>query len=180
MFEMLLVDSCFTGNLPVLLLVINTNTLPDNETVHTLSENNLFLLLQSDEVLQSLAQTLSEEFETYIKLNGVRKGSIKVDMVLGDLSRLEYIKEMSDKGVLSSIVDRILITSEFISSCQADDVTLDVVVNEESYQQLKSRSGECNTPKLRTVGIFILYYNIFTVTVFFKMQNKVYMKSDLM
>ena len=144
MFEILLVDSCFTGNLPVLLLVINANTLPDNETVHTLSENNLFLLLQSEELLQSLAQTLSEEFEAHIKLNGVRKGSIKVDMVLGDLSRLEYIKEMSDKWVLSSIVDRILMTPEFISSCQAEDVTLEVVVNEESYQQLKCRTGECN------------------------------------
>ena len=144
MFEMLLVDSCFAGNLPVLLLVINTNTIPDNETVHTLSENNLFLLLQSDEVLQSLAQTLSEEFEAHIKLYGVRKGSIKVDMVLGDLSRLEYIKEMSDKWVLSSIVDRILMTPEFISSCQAEDVALEVVLDEESFQKLRSHSGEHN------------------------------------
>ena len=65
-------------------------------------------------------------------------------MVLGDLSRLEYIKEMSDKWVLSSIVDRILMTPEFISSCQAEDVALEVVVDEESYQQLKSHSGEYN------------------------------------
>ena len=133
-----------TANAPVLTLIITTSTVPDTKTLHTSAENNLLSLLKSEEVLQALAHTLAQTFEANIKLNGVRKGSIKVDMVLGDLSRLEYIKEMSDKWVLSSIVDNILMTPEFISSCQAEDVALEVVVDEESYQQLKSHSGEYN------------------------------------
>ena len=132
---------CFTGTTPLTLCII-TRTLPNNETVHTSAENNLLTLLSSEEVLTSLAQALSEEFEAYIKLEGVRKGSIKIDMILGNLSVLEYMKEMSDKWVLSNIVDSILITPEFISSCQAEDVALEVVVDEESYKKIKSNSGK--------------------------------------
>ena len=131
---------CFSGT--TLTLCIITRTLPNNETVHTSAENNLLTLLSSEEVLTSLAQALSEEFEAYVKLEGVRKGSIKIDMILGNLSVLEYIKEMSDKWVLSNIVDSILITPEFISSCQAEDVALEVVVDEESYKKIKSNSGK--------------------------------------
>ena len=132
---------CSTGTNPLTLCII-TRTLPNNETVHTSAENNLLTLLSSEEVLTSLAQALSEEFEAYIKLEGVRKGSIKIDMILGNLSVLEYMKEMSDKWVLSNIVDSILITPEFISSCQAEDVALEVVVDEESYNQIKSNAGK--------------------------------------
>ena len=131
----------FTGNPPLLTLVITTNTLPGTKIVHILAEKNLLSLLQSDEVLQKLAQTLSEKFKAPIQLTGVRTGSIKVDMVLEDLSGLECIKEMSDKWVLSAIVDSVLMTQDFIESCQAEDVALEVVVEDKSYQQLKSHSG---------------------------------------
>ena len=147
----------FTGNPSLLTLVITTNTLPDTKTVHTSAENNLLSLLQSDEVLQSLAQTLSKNFEACITLSGVRIGSIKVDMVLEDLSRLEYIKEMSDKWVLSSVVDSALMTPEFIESCQAEDVALEVVLDNESYQQLKSHSGEYNNNNGQPVRKYMLH-----------------------
>ena len=95
-------------------------------------------MLSSEEVVQALAQKLSEEFEATIKLTNARTGSIKVDMMLGDLSRLDYLKELSDEWVLSNIVDSILMTPEFIESCQAEDVAIDVVLDEESYQQVRS------------------------------------------
>ena len=132
------------GNLNVLTLDITTSTQPHTETVNISAENNLLSLLKSKEVLQSVAQTLSEQFEAHVKLTDVRKGSIKVDMVLEDLSGLEYIKEMSDKWALTNIVDNILMTQEFIESCQAEDVIIEVVVDEVSYQQLKSHCGEYN------------------------------------
>ena len=62
-------------------------------------------------------------------------------MILGDLSKLEYIKELSDTWVLSNIVDNILMTPQFIQSCLAEDVGLEVVVDEDSYKQIKSQSG---------------------------------------
>ena len=132
------------GNFPVLILIITTSTQPDTETVHTSAQANLLQLLQTAEVLQSLAQKLSEAFEVHIKLSYVREGSIKVDMMLEDLSGLEYIKEMSDKWVLSNIVDNFLITPKFMESCQAKNVVLDVVVDAESYLQLRSHHGEYN------------------------------------
>ena len=89
-----------------------------------------------------LAQDLSKKLEAAIELNNVRLGSIMVDMILGDLSKLEYIKYLSDTWVLSNMVDGILMTPEFISTCQAEDVALDVVVDEESYKQIKSISGK--------------------------------------
>ena len=95
-------------------------------------------MLSSEEVVQALAQKLSEEFEATIKLTNARTGSIKVDMMLGDLSHLDYLKELSDEWVLSNIVDSILMTPEFIESCQAEDVAIDVVLDEESYQQVRS------------------------------------------
>ena len=82
------------------------------------------------------------ELEANVSLNNVRLGSILVDIILEDLSKVKYIKELSDKWVLSNMIDSILMTPEFISTCKAEDVAVEVVVDEESYKQIKSISGE--------------------------------------
>ena len=69
-------------------------------------------------------------------------GSIKVDIIMGDLSRLEILKEMCDKWVLTNIMESILMTPEFIESCGAEDVAIDVVLEEESYQRIKNLPGK--------------------------------------
>ena len=92
--------------------------------------------------MASLSKTMSDTVDTKIKLENGRIGSIKVDAILEDLSSLEYIKELSDTWVLSNIMDSILMTPEFIESCQAEDVSIIAVLNEESYQQFKSHIGE--------------------------------------
>ena len=127
------------GNSHPLTLCITTKTLPDTEELRFTAENNLMTLFSSDEVVQALAQALSEEFEATIKLtSNVHTGRLRIDMMLGDLSRLDYMKELSDEWVLSNIVDSILMTPEFIESCGAEDVAIDVVLDEESYQQVRS------------------------------------------
>ena len=131
-----------TGNIPPLTLVITTNTLPDSEQVHLEAENKIFSFLLSEEERSRLAQALSDEFKTTIKLDNVKMGSIRVDMRLANLSKLEYLKELSDKLVLTNIVDSILMTPEFIQSCQAEDVAISVIIDEESYQQVKLNAGE--------------------------------------
>ena len=131
-----------TGNIPPLTLVITTNTVPDSEQVHLEAENNIFRLLLSEKERSRLAEALSDEFETTIKLDNVKMGSIRVDMRLGNLSKLEYLKELSDKLVMTNIVDSILMTPEFIESCQAEDVAINVIIDEESYQQVKLHAGE--------------------------------------
>ena len=130
-----------TGNTSPLTIRITTKTHPDSEEVRYDAENNVYTLLASQEVITALGQSLSQELHATITLNNVRMGSIMVDMILGDLSKLEYIKELSDTWVLSNIVDNILMTPEFIQSCKAEDVGLEVVVYEDSYKQIKSQSG---------------------------------------
>ena len=95
----------------------------------------------NEKELETLAQKLSTEFKATVKLDSARTGTVKMDMLLGDLTRLEYLKELSDKSVLSNIVDRILITPDFVESCLAEDVAIDVVVEEETYQ--KARLQAC-------------------------------------
>ena len=99
-------------------------------------------MLATAETARALIDALSEELEANVNLNNVRLGSILVDMILEDLSKVEYIKELSDKWVLSNMIDSILMTPEFISTCLADDVAVEVVVDEESYKQIKTISGE--------------------------------------
>ena len=106
------------------------------------AEKNIFRLLSNEEVVKKVAQALSVDFETHVKLSNIRIGSIKIDMLIEDLSRLDYIKELSDKYVLSNIVDSILMTPEFIESCQAEDVFVEAVLDEDSYQQVKLHAGE--------------------------------------
>ena len=77
-----------------------------------------------------------------IKLDNVKMGSIRVDMRLSNLSKLEYIKDVSDKGVLSNIMDSILMTQEFIDSCRAEDAAIDVNIDKESYQKVKLHAGK--------------------------------------
>ena len=97
--------------------------------------------LSTNEGIKSLSNNLSETLDTPINLTNGRLGSIKVDMTLGDLSSLEYIKELSDTWVLSNIMDSILMTTEFIESCQAEDVAITAVLEEESYQRFKNCPG---------------------------------------
>ena len=133
---------CITGITAPLTLVITTKTLPDNKQIHHRAENNLVTVLSSEKVIADMSQSLSEKLNTKIKVTNIRIGSVKVDLILGDLSRLENLKELSDKWVLTNIVDSILMTPEFIESCQAEDVAIDVVLDEESYQRIKNCPGE--------------------------------------
>ena len=133
---------CTAGNTTPLIIDITINTLPEDGTLHRLAENKLFKHLSSDTNMASLSKTMSDTVDTKIKLENGRIGSIKVDAILEDLSSLEYIKELSDTWVLSNIMDSILMTPEFIESCQAEDVSITAVLNEESYQQFRSHIGE--------------------------------------
>ena len=134
----------FTANTESLTLIVDSHTLPDNEDIHKKAENNLFLKLSSEEVKSKVSQQLTRKLNTGVKLSKIVMGSIKVDIILEDLSRLEKLKELSDKWVLTNLMDSILMTPEFIESCQAEDVAIDVVLDEESYQRIKNLPGECN------------------------------------
>ena len=133
---------CIIGNTHPLTICITTKTLPDTQELQDEAENKVFTTLNSKENISKLAGDLSEKLETKVTLDNPRLGSIMVDMILGDLSKLEYIKYLSDNWVLSNIVDGILMTPEFISTCEAEDVALDVVVDEESYKQIKNIYGK--------------------------------------
>ena len=131
-----------TGGSSLLTICITTKTEPDTEEIQYDAKNKVYTLLTSKETVSRLTQDLSKKFEATVIVKNVRLGSIMVDMILGDLSKLEYIKYLSDNWVLSNMVDNILITPEFITTCQAEDVALDAVVDEESYKQIKSISGK--------------------------------------
>ena len=121
---------------------MTTKTLPDTEELKDEAENKVFTMLKSEKKVSNLAEELSEKLKTTIKLGNPKLGSITVDMIIEYLSQLEYIKYLSDNWVLSNMVDGILMTPEFISTCQAEDVALDVVVDEESYKEIKRVSGK--------------------------------------
>ena len=132
---------CITDRTSPLTIRIIPRTHPDNEEVQVEAQNNVYTLLMSEEAVTALSETLSEAFKTNVNLKNVRLGSIMVDMMLEDLSKLEYIKDLSDKWTLSNIVDNALITPDFLDSCQAEYVELEVVVDEESYKQLRNQAG---------------------------------------
>ena len=136
----------FTGRSVCLTICLIVRTLPDTEEVQSRSEDSLYRHLSDQEVIAALAQSLSQEFCTVVVLGNIRTGSIKMDMSIEDPSRLEYIKYLSDKGVLSDIIDCILMTPDFISSCQAQDVAIEAFIDEESYANLKIQSGKCYKP----------------------------------
>ena len=152
---------CITGNGLKLTICMTTRTVPETDHVQELAERNLLEHLSSVEGITSLSNSLSETLDTPINLTNGRIGSIKVDAILEDLSSLEYIKELSDTWVLSNIMDSILMTPEFIESCQAEDVSLLAVLDEESYQRIKNLPGEYNMDifglcfVLRTTGISV-------------------------
>ena len=150
---------CITDSTPPLTIRLTARTLPDNEDIRIETENNLYTLLMSEGAIRALAEQLSEEFEAKIKLDNVRMGSIVVDMMLEDLSKLEYIKDLSDKWVLSNIVDNILITPDFLESCQAQYVELEAVVDEESYKQLRSQAGMLLANMYFSLASYVLFAN---------------------
>ena len=110
--------------------------------VHHEAETNVFELVSTKHIQTQMARVLSESFQTNTELSNVRMGSINIDMMIEDLSRLDYIKELSDKWVLSNIVDSILMTPEFFESCLAEDVFVEAVLDEDSYQQVKLHAGK--------------------------------------
>ena len=117
---------------------ITIETAPEDEQIHKLAEKVLFKHLSSDKNKAELSQTLSRKLDMSLAVKNTQIGSIKLDVILADLSSLEYIKELSDNWVLTNIMDSILITPEFIESCQAEDVSITAVLNEESYKRIKN------------------------------------------
>ena len=130
------------GNNPQLTMIITATTFPDAKEVKELAEENLSKVLSSDEALVS--QTLSDKIGTKLNLTNTRLECVKVDVILRDISSLDYLKELSDKMVLTNIMDMILMTPEFIESCQAEDVAITAVLDKESYQQIKDIHSKYN------------------------------------
>ena len=123
------------GNTSQLTIILTTTTCPDTKEVKELSEKNLLEFLSSEQA--SVSQTLSDKIGTKLNLTNTRLECVKVDVILRDISSLDYLKELSDKMVLTNIMDMILMTPEFIESCQAEDVAITAVLDEDSYQQIK-------------------------------------------
>ena len=129
---------CTAGNTVRLTIDITIQTTPEDEPTHDSAVNKLLNHLSCDNNNAALSQTLSRKLDTALIMTNTRIGSIKVDVILADLSSLEYIKELSDNWVLTNIMDSILMTPEFIESCQAEDVSIKALVNEDSYQRIKN------------------------------------------
>ena len=169
------------GPPPPLTLFINTKTYPESDENQTEAETFVFEYLSSDEVLIKLAEALSEEFNTLITLGNVTMGSIKMDMHVADLSLIDYIKHLSDQGVLTNIIDNILMTPSFVSSCvsvcQAEDVAVEAVIEEESYRQIKLYSSEwiLTIYKIIFVVIQLTYFSL----IFSTLHNFTWFKQNL-
>ena len=82
----------FTGNPHVLTLpkAANILDLPETYPVQTSSKATVLSLLQSQDVLQSLVQTLSEEFEAYIKLKGMSGENTYISSTFYRVLELRY------------------------------------------------------------------------------------------
>ena len=139
-------------------MIITATTFPDAKEVKELAEENLSKVLSSEQA--SVSQTLSDKIGTKLSLANTRLECVKVDVILSNLTSLDYLKELSDKKVLTNIMDMILMTPEFIESCQAEDVAITAVLDEDSYQQIKEIHCKCNVDFVLLQKIQLLTKNI--------------------
>ena len=98
--------------------------------------DQLYSVLDSPGARQSLSQYLTEETDIDLSVHRIVRGSFFIDLKMKDYLELEEIKYLSDQGVLSIMLNFYLITKDFLQSCLAESVKLNVTVDIVSYQAL--------------------------------------------
>ena len=76
-----------------------------------------------------MADLLSEELESKTEINNVAEGSVLVDISIQDDEAVDTLKFLSDTGLLSSILESLIITNEFTGQCLAEEVNLHVFLS---------------------------------------------------
>ena len=131
----------FSENNPDTLKVkLDTMVKPENEVNKQDATDKLYSYLSQSSVQEKLSKDLSEELDTKLEIDKVNKGSVIIELRLKDYKELENIKSLSDTGVLSNIFGYLLLTNEYKSSCLADKVHIDAIVDDGSYQALMARA----------------------------------------
>ena len=140
---------CIIGNASRSLeLTLDTTVEPNSESNKKDANDNLYNKLIQPSVQKELSLNLSEELGTEVEVGNVKTGSILLQLILKEYSELEYVKSLSDCGVLSNIFGNLLVTPEYLESCKADKVYVDAKVIERSYLELMEHArGElfCQT-----------------------------------
>ena len=131
----------FSENNPDTLKVkLDTMVKPENEVNKQDATDKLYSYLSQSSVQEKLSKDLSDELDTDLVVDKVYIGSVVIELRLKDFTELENIKSLSDTGVLSNIFGYLLLTDEYKSSCQADKVHIDAIVDDGSYQALMARA----------------------------------------
>ena len=116
---------------------------PDSEINKQDATNQLYSYLSHSSVQEKLSKDISEELDTALEVDKVYIGSVVIELRLKDYTELENIKSLSDTGVLSNIFGSLLLTSDYLSLCQADKVHIDAKVDDGSFQALMAYAKGC-------------------------------------
>ena len=122
---------------------LDTIVKPDSEKNKQDATENLHSYLSHSSVQEKLSKDLSDELDTELVVDKVYKGSVIIELKMKYYTELENIKSLSDTGVLSNIFGSLLVTSDYLSSCQADKVHIDAEVDDMSYKALMEYARGC-------------------------------------
>ena len=79
-----------------------------------------------------------------MSVEDVTMSCLLLHIKLLDPSEIPYLKNLSDTGALINLAEYALISDEFLSRCQAEQVSLEVKINETFFESVqKTITGKC-------------------------------------
>ena len=92
----------------------------------------------------SLSEAISNLTNVKMTVEDVTMSCLLFHIKLLDPSEIPYLKNLSDTGALTNLIEYALISDEFLSRCQAEQVSLEVKIDETSFESVqKTITGKC-------------------------------------
>ena len=120
-----------------LLLRVTVQPTPNTDRALCDAEEKLFELTKSKIDDGSLSENITNLTNVKMTVDEVTMSCVLLHVKLLDPSEIPYLKNLSDTGALTNVIEYALISDEFLTRCQAEQVSLEVKIDEHSFELLQ-------------------------------------------
>ena len=141
-----------------LLLRVTVEPTPNTDTALQDAETRLLELTKSKIDDGSLSEDITNLTNVKMSVEDVTMSCLLLHIKLIDPYQIPYLKNLDDTGALTNLMEYILISDEFLSRCQAEQVSLEVKIDKTSVELLqKIITGEVQLNKIIFIYILLLW-----------------------
>ena len=144
------------------MLRVTVQPTPNTDTALQDAETRLLELTKSKIDDGSLSEDITKLTNVKMNVEDVTMSCLLLHIKLFDPTQIPYLKNLDDTGALTNLMEYILISDEFLSRCQAEQVSLEVKIDKTSVELLQEIiTGELQFNKIIFIYITLMAWLIY-------------------